>query len=242
MRALSRLYAASRLQVSLCQPSFKLKSKCRIGAKVRKIWDRPQTPADRLLARTDIAPTIRERVIALRAASDPVELMRLVRQAQGELGRRVDRRGEGAAAGATAEPPPDIQAPSARDIARAKAPGELHRRAYRRKKPVPPKPSRLDPFAADVRVWLSLDPALTALAIHERLAVRQGSLVSSRDPRSGWSSGSAPSCSSTKSPPSRRDCTTRPDGPGPKPTVTARRNLASRWSAPLKLDGIRRRF
>lgn len=180
MRALSRLYAASRLQVNLCQPSFKLKSKSRIGAKVRKIWDRPRTPAERLLARPDLAPAIREGVIALCAASDPVELMRLVRQAQSELGRRVDRRGEGTASQARAEPPPDNTAPSARDIARAKAPGELHRRAYRRRKPVPPKPSRLDPFAADVRVWLSLDPALTALAIHERLAVRQGSLVSSR--------------------------------------------------------------
>ena len=109
-----------------------------------------------------------------------MRLVRLVRQAQSELGRRVDRRGEGAAAGATAEPSLDTQAPSARDIACANFPGELHRRAYRRTKPVPPKPSRLDPFAADVRVWLSLDPALTALAIHERLALRQGSLVSSR--------------------------------------------------------------
>ncbi len=180
MRALSRLYAASRLQVNLCQPSFKLKSKCRIGAKVRKVWDRPRTPAERLLMRMDLAPAIRERVIALRAASDPVELMRLVRQAQGELGRRVDRRGEGAATRAAAEPPPDTKAPTARDIACATAPGALHRRAYRRTKPVPLKPSRLDPVAADVRVWLSLDPALTALAIHERLTARQGPLVSSR--------------------------------------------------------------
>lgn len=180
MRALSRLYAASRLQVNLCQPSFKLKSKCRIGAKVRKVWDRPRTPAERLLTRMDMAPAIRERVIALCAASDPVELMRLVRQAQGELGRRVDRRGEAAATRAEAEPPSDTTSPTARDIARATAPGELHRRAYRRTKPVPLKPSRLDPVAADVRVWLSLDPALTALAIHERLTARQGPSVSSR--------------------------------------------------------------
>ena len=52
--------------------------------------------------------------------------------------------------------------------------------SYRRRKPVPPKPSRLDPFAADVRVWLSMNPSLTALAVHERLAAQHGCLVSSR--------------------------------------------------------------
>lgn len=87
MRSLNRLYAASRRQVNLCQPSFKLKAKWRIGARVRKAWDRPRTPAERLLTRTDISPTVREQVMALQAAADPVELMHLVRQAREDLGR-----------------------------------------------------------------------------------------------------------------------------------------------------------
>jgi hypothetical protein len=37
-----------------------------------------------------------------------------------------------------------------------------------------------DPFVADIRVWLSLDPGLTALAIEERLTAQHGSLVSLR--------------------------------------------------------------
>jgi len=66
------------------------------------------------------------------------------------------------------------------DIAGTAAPEALHRRPYRRKKPAPVRPSRLDPFVAEIRVWLSLNPDLTGLAIHERLAVQHGPLVSSR--------------------------------------------------------------
>src|ERR1700687_901237 len=42
--ALSRLYAASRMFVNFFQPSFKLASKTRLGAKVRKTYHAPETP------------------------------------------------------------------------------------------------------------------------------------------------------------------------------------------------------
>ncbi|PTE19576.1 transposase [Cereibacter changlensis JA139] len=180
VRALNRLYAASRRQVNLCQPSFKLMAKWRIGAKVRKTWDRPRTPAERLLERTDISPSVRERVIAWQAAADPVELMRLVRQAPGDLGRRIDRRGQHAASRDFSAQSPEATASTVKVIAGADAPEELHRRPYRRKKPVPVRLSRLDPFIGEIRVWLSMNPALTGLAIHERLASQHGPLVSSR--------------------------------------------------------------
>jgi hypothetical protein len=48
--ALAQLYAASRLYVNFFQPSFKLKSKTRDGARVSKKYHRPATPCDRLLA------------------------------------------------------------------------------------------------------------------------------------------------------------------------------------------------
>jgi hypothetical protein len=41
--ALARLYAAARLHVNLFQPSFKLREKIRIGAKVSKRWHSPAT-------------------------------------------------------------------------------------------------------------------------------------------------------------------------------------------------------
>ncbi len=51
--ALRRLYEASRLYVNFFQPSFKLKSKEREGAKVRKRYESPETPYARLLSWKD---------------------------------------------------------------------------------------------------------------------------------------------------------------------------------------------
>jgi hypothetical protein len=179
LRCLNRLYSAVRLHVNLCQPSFKLKSKKRIGARVHKTWDDPKTPAARLLARADVCSTVREKLAALQASVDPVELIRLIRLAQGELGERVDRRGMIPAKGPS-ETPTDGALPSAVSVAQARKPENLHKRAYRRTKPVAKKRSRLDPVAAEVRVWLSLDPAMTAAAIHTRLTALHGPLVGVR--------------------------------------------------------------
>ena len=45
--ALAHLYAASRLHTNLFQPSFKLRKKTRIGARVVKRWHPPLTPTAR---------------------------------------------------------------------------------------------------------------------------------------------------------------------------------------------------
>src|ERR1700754_217230 len=47
--ALSRLYSSSRLFVNFFQQSFKLAEKRRLGARVRKRYHPPKTPAARLL-------------------------------------------------------------------------------------------------------------------------------------------------------------------------------------------------
>ncbi len=49
-KALNELYDAYRLYVNFFLPSAKLVSKVRVGAKVRKIYDTPQTPYQRLMA------------------------------------------------------------------------------------------------------------------------------------------------------------------------------------------------
>jgi len=47
--ALTKLYASSRPYTNFFQPSFKLKSKTRDGARVEKLYFAPATPCDRLL-------------------------------------------------------------------------------------------------------------------------------------------------------------------------------------------------
>jgi hypothetical protein len=60
----ARLYASSRLYINFFQPSFKLKSKTRDGARVHKVYLAPATPCDRLLAHDSVEPAIKEKLKA----------------------------------------------------------------------------------------------------------------------------------------------------------------------------------
>src|SRR5712691_7904063 len=60
--ALSRLYAASRLFVNFFQPSFKLASKTRVGAKVRKTYHAPETPYAKLLTCAAVSDEMKDRL------------------------------------------------------------------------------------------------------------------------------------------------------------------------------------
>ena len=79
-KALATLYASSRLvssrpYVNFFQPSFKLKSKTRDGARVHKIYFKPATPCDRLMAHASIEPAMKTRLKAQFESLDPVRLL-----------------------------------------------------------------------------------------------------------------------------------------------------------------------
>jgi hypothetical protein len=83
--ALKRIYRLVGLYQNYFQPSTKLISKQRIGSKVKKKYDTPQTPCQRLLVRKD-APT--ETKKALRSAFhklDPVQLLSAIEKLVREL-------------------------------------------------------------------------------------------------------------------------------------------------------------
>src|SRR5580704_14764369 len=61
-RAITRLYAASRLFVNFFQPSFKLADKQRDGAKVTKRSHPPLTPCERLLQSESIPPETKSKL------------------------------------------------------------------------------------------------------------------------------------------------------------------------------------
>jgi hypothetical protein len=83
--ALNKLFAALRLYVNFFQPSFKLKSKIREGAKVTKKYHLPATPCERLLAREDISIECKEGLRRMLAVLDPVRLLSEIRNAQQRL-------------------------------------------------------------------------------------------------------------------------------------------------------------
>ena len=83
--ALSRLYAASRLFVNFFQPSFKLASKTRVGAKVHKTYHAPETPYARLLVSAAVTDGMKDRLRAVAVQLDPLRLLEEIRSVQHHL-------------------------------------------------------------------------------------------------------------------------------------------------------------
>ena len=89
--ALSRLYMTTRLFVNFFQPSFKLASKRREGARVSKRYHPPATPCQRLLADPRTPPQVSDRVGELSDRLDPIRLLRQMRVRQQRVVDIVDK-------------------------------------------------------------------------------------------------------------------------------------------------------
>lgn len=75
LQALNQLYRGDlRRLMNLFMPSVKLLRKERVGSKVRRVYDRPQTPLDRLLAGRDAGDPRVAELVTLRKRLDPFEL------------------------------------------------------------------------------------------------------------------------------------------------------------------------
>jgi len=77
LKAMNDLYTHElRLMMNLYQPSVKLRAKERVGSRLRRRYDAPQTPLDRLIAGRDpkgLSPAI-QKLLALREKTDPFTL------------------------------------------------------------------------------------------------------------------------------------------------------------------------
>ena len=79
---LNRLYDRLRLLVNFFHPSRKLVAKTRQGARVRRVYDAPQTPYQRVLACPEVSE---DRLRRQFDTLNPAELQREVVRVQGEL-------------------------------------------------------------------------------------------------------------------------------------------------------------
>jgi hypothetical protein len=89
--ALAELYRSLRLFVNFFQPSFKLAEKLRDGAKVTKRYRPPATPHQRLISDPRTTAATLERVAAIYATLDPVQLLKAIRSGQQRLVEIADR-------------------------------------------------------------------------------------------------------------------------------------------------------
>lgn len=168
-KALATLYASSRLYVNFFQPSFKLKSKTRDGARVRKIYFKPATPCDRLLAHASIEPAIKARLKAQFESLDPVRLLQDIRATQQTLSEIA---AHGTPSGAAPARSPDVDA-FLKSLSTAWKDGEA--RPTHRKQPGAKHwwRTKVDPFADAwplVDGWLIAEPAASAKVLMDRLA------------------------------------------------------------------------
>ncbi len=83
-----------RLMMNLFPPSVKLLRKERVGSRLRRIYDRPQTLLDRLRACRGVDRTQVNELLRLRTTTDPFELARIIEkkiERIAALARRQDR-------------------------------------------------------------------------------------------------------------------------------------------------------
>ena len=82
---LNQLYDRLRLLINFFYPSQKLISKTRQGARVRRVYDDPQTPYQRVLACPEVSEDRKDRLRRQFETLNPAELQREVVRLQGEL-------------------------------------------------------------------------------------------------------------------------------------------------------------
>jgi hypothetical protein len=153
--------------VNFFQPSFKLLSKTREGAKVIKKYHAPATPCERLLERKDVSDECKEQLRRTLAALDPVRLLSEIREAQGVLVQLE----VGVANTETAQTTVDLRGFVA-SLSTVWRDGEV--RPTHRKRSNGPRTyrTRVDPFKAvwpQVQQWLNEQPDVNAQELFFRL-------------------------------------------------------------------------
>lgn len=89
---LGRIYNLVRLYVNFFQPTMKLITKTRHGAKVHKVYDTAKTPYQRLLQAGVLTEAKKTEMAAIYCGLNPVKLLEQINGNLDQLGRLADRR------------------------------------------------------------------------------------------------------------------------------------------------------
>jgi len=175
---LASLYQVSRLYINFFQPSFKLKSKTRHGAKVTKRYEAPLTPLERVLRSPSIPETTKRSLRARFRRLDPLDLLHRIREAQQRVAQCSASGGLPAPATTATEVPLSDFLSS---LGTAWQAGEI-RPTHHRKARVPHDwRTREDPFQntwPKILEWLETEPNITAKQLSERLTAMAPALYS----------------------------------------------------------------
>jgi len=164
---LNKLYTSARLFVNFFQPSFKLLSKVRQGAKVIKKYHPPATPCERLLEREDVSEECKKQLRQALAALDPVRLLCEIREAQRVLAQLE----VGVAQAEAAQSTPELTGFVA-SLSTVWRDGEVRPTHRKRNTGTRTYRTRVDPFEAvwpQVQEWLNEQPDANAKQLFLRL-------------------------------------------------------------------------
>jgi hypothetical protein len=175
---LASLYQVSRLYVNFFQPSFKLKSKTRDGAKVTKRYEAPLTPLERVLRSPSIPEATKRSLRARFRKLDPLDLLHRIREAQ----QRVAQSSASGGPPASTKTAPEVPLLDfLSSLGTAWQAGEI-RPTHHRKAHVPHDwRTREDPFEhtwPKIQEWLETEPGITAKQLYERLTAMAPTLYS----------------------------------------------------------------
>jgi len=90
-QSLERIYYLVRLYVNFFQPTLKLISKTRHGAKVHKVYEKAQTPYQRLLTLGVINQAKQSELMATYQGLNPVRLLKQINDNLEQLWKMADR-------------------------------------------------------------------------------------------------------------------------------------------------------
>ena len=164
-QCLAQLLQAVHWYVNYFQPSFKLQSKTRVGAKVKKIYHPAATPCERLLAHASVTEEVKVKLRSQQSQLDPLELLHRIRDSQAALAALAS----GDLGTGPARQSLDQFLAQLPELWRA---GEA--RPTHRTKDTQPRPwrTRQDPFESvwpEILLWLQENPEATAKALLGRL-------------------------------------------------------------------------
>jgi len=85
LKVMNELYRNLSLYLNYFHPVMKLKSKERIGSKIKKIYDTPRTPYQRVLESPEVPEQYKEKIKQVYAGLNPAELHREITRLQNKL-------------------------------------------------------------------------------------------------------------------------------------------------------------
>ncbi len=109
LRVLNQIYAVLRLYKNFCLPTIKLKSKTRVGGRIQRRYDKPQTPYQRLMKSRQIDRQTKEQLQSVYESLNPAELHRQLTALCQQLEQVSAAKGEVVQKPARHGPPMDLR-------------------------------------------------------------------------------------------------------------------------------------